>query len=398
MRKSNEMDFLEQKRYDLVLHLCYFFLVLMLLVALINASNEHFSATPNLFASGMSGVGLLVLYRTGNYRLVGMICSILSLFIITGAFFLLKAIHFLTPMWMIVNILFTFFILGKRWGIVILTFHFMVLIVYIWFLFEANVIAAKHFSTNDLLTFIVEFLVVGFALGYIMNLFITTTNYSQAVLQNNNEMLMEQNALISKQKSEMEVMLKEIHHRVKNNLQIVTSLLRLQANSLGRDGDLFYQEAINRVNAMAMIHEQMYQSNSLSSLDLKRYIEDLKTNLLQSYSINKLVDCKLEVQLDNLNAKAVVPFALLFNELFANSLKHAFDHQLTPKIDILLYKLDDQRFCLEYKDNGLWKVQAKESFGMEIISAMTEQLEGEKELFIEDGCSFYKFHLVNIGE
>ncbi|MCC6702624.1 MAG: sensor histidine kinase [Fluviicola sp.] len=398
MRKSNWADFHEQKRFQLVLHLCYFFLVLMLLVALLNSSNEHFSAAPNLFAAGMSGFGLLVLYKTKNYRLVGKICSILSVIIITGAFFFLKAIHFLTPMWMVINILFTFFILGKRWGISILTIHFLILITYVWFLFDANVIAAKHFTTNDLLTFISEFIVVGFALGYIMNLYITTTKFSQSVLEENNAELTAQNALISKQKTEMEVMLKEIHHRVKNNLQIVTSLLRLQANSLGRQGDLFYQEAINRVNAMAMIHEQMYQSNSLSSLDLKRYIEDLKDNLLHSYSINKHVECEMDVSIECLNAKAVVPFALLFNELFANSLKHAFDQQLTPKIGIRLYRMEGDRFCLEYKDNGFWKVQAKDSFGMEIVSAMTEQLEGEKELIIDDSGSYYKFYLVNIGE
>lgn len=387
----------ERMRYKLVLHLCYFFIVLMSLVALINAFNEKFSALPNALAAVMCVVGVVIMRRTGNHQFVGVFCSVISLIIISSAFFTLKTIHFLTPVWMIVNILFTFFALGKRWGIGILIAHFLALFVYIWTYHEQNILRVDHFTTNDLVTFMMEFGVIGFCIGYILVLYTQTTRFSQQLLQRNNEVLLEQNSLILRQKSEMQVMLNEIHHRVKNNMQIVTSLLRLQASKSGKENDLFYKEAIDRVSAMALVHEQMYQSQSLSKINLYQYVQDLSANLLQSYSLNKQVHMRSQIDLEHVYAKTVVPFALLFNELFANSLKHAFDQTDEPVITIKLSAMDSDRFVFEFADNGTWKEPTGETLGVEIIQAMTDQLEGEMGLCRDASGTHYRFVLKNIG-
>ncbi|AEA45397.1 sensor histidine kinase [Fluviicola taffensis] len=397
---TNWLEFHEKSKFRLVLHLLYFFAGLMSIVTIVNFSNEHFSAMPNFIAVGMCILGLFVLYITKNYRLVGAVCSILTLGIVSGSFLFLKATHYLTPMWMIVNIMFTFFILGKKWGISILIAHFMVLFYYLINIHERNIVAVESFSGNDVTTFILEYSIVGFAIAYILNLYVRTTSFSRINLEENNQILTDQNKVISKQNSEMEVMLREIHHRVKNNLQIITSLLRLQANNMTEKDSGSYQEAIDRINAMAIIHEKMYQSGSLSKFDLEKYFKSLINSLLTNYSVDKHPQFSIEVELEDMKSKSIVPLALLMNELLLNSLKHAFRNQDYPKISIVLSRIEDEKsnqFLLEYNDNGKWIEGSTSAFGTEIIQAMTEQMEGELELTKTDLGTFYVFHLANLS-
>ncbi|MNJ85020.1 putative sensor histidine kinase pdtaS [compost metagenome] len=392
------IDFHEKIKYKLVKHLCIFFVILMSVVTIVNYSNAHFSATPNVFAVGMCLIALVFLKYTKNYRLVAKICTVITFCIVSGAFLFLKATHYLTPMWMIVNIIFTFFILGKKWGISMLICHFLVLFYYLIFYHESNIVAVDVFSGNDIATFITEYSIVGFAIGYLLNLYILTTKYSEKELQENNNILIEQNKIISKQNSEMEVMLREIHHRVKNNLQIITSLLRLQANSTGAESSGF-QEAIDRVTAMAIIHEKMYQSGSLSKFDLEKYLKSLVDSLLTSYSIEQKPTFEIDVRVENMKSKSIVPLALLINELLLNSLKHAFHNQENPKIVIRLVDLQSSssRFLLYYSDNGTWAENSVASFGTEIIQAMSEQLEGDLELKTSNSGTDYIFNLANLS-
>lgn len=397
---TNWLEFHEKMKFRLVLHLLFFFTGLMSIVTIVNFSNEHFSATPNFFAVGMCVLGLIVIYWTKNYRLVGAICSILTFFIVSGAFLWLHATHYLTPMWMIVNIMFTFFVLGKKWGIPILVAHFLVLFYYLIYLHERNIVAVESFSGNDVTTFILEYSIVGFAIAYILNLYILTTNYSRVELIENNQKLSNQNKLISKQNSEMEVMLREIHHRVKNNLQIITSLLRLQSNNMNGENSSSYQEAIDRVTAMAIIHEKMYQSGSLSKFDLEKYLKSLVDSLLLNYSIDKKPAFFIRVEVVDMKSKSIVPLALLINELLLNSLKHAFSEQENPEISISLLENEQHksnRFFLYYSDNGSWMDNSVASFGTEIIQAMSEQLEGTFELDTSGLGTKYVFDLANLS-
>ncbi|TSJ47675.1 sensor histidine kinase [Fluviicola chungangensis] len=397
---TNWLEFHEKMKFRLVLHLLYFFAVLMSIVTVVNLFNKHFSATPNFFAVGMCVLGLFVIRITGNYRLVGAICSILTFCIVSGAFLLLKATHYLTPMWMIVNIMFTFFVLGKKWGIPILVAHFLVLFYYLVYLHEGNIVSVTSFSGNDVTTFILEYSIVGFAIAYILNLYVVTTNYSRVELIEYNQKLSNQNKLISKQNSEMEVMLREIHHRVKNNLQIITSLLRLQANNMDVEHGSSYQEAIDRITAMAIIHEKMYQSGSLSKFDLEKYLKSLVASLLLNYSISKRPEFIIGVEVEDMKSKSIVPLALLINELLLNSLKHAFRYQDNPKICIHLSEKEghqSNRFLLVYSDNGSWSEDSVASFGTEIIQAMSEQLEGTFTLDVGNSGTNYVFDLANLS-
>ena len=172
-------------------------------------------------------------------------------------------------------------------------------------------------------------------------------------------------------------MLREIHHRVKNNLQVITSLLRLQSNEL-KDREAIHQfsDMINRVSAMAMIHEKMYQSESLNQIDLKVYLETLVDDLISSYAGNTIILTEIESDIKDIDPKFLVPIALIFNELVSNSIEHAFKNKKAGTIKISAHR-NDQSINVIYADDGQWENPKKESsFGLELIETFTEQLDG----------------------
>ncbi len=265
---------------------------------------------------------------------------------------------------------------------------------------NAILVPFGSFVLFDLLSFTLEFIFGVFALGYLLVLYAKMVRNSEKGLSEINTQLAGQNKLILKQNSEMEVMLREIHHRVKNNLQIVSSLLRLEAAKASRKNDDFYQSTIDRVSAMAMVHEKMYQSGSLSQFDLEKYLEALVTSLLRSYSLERRPEVRILVDIEKMQSKSIIPFALLINELILNSLKHAFTKQNDPLISIEVTRLpshsDPSRFSFVYFDNGYWAENSISSFGTEIIEAMVEQLDGEFSLEISPEGTTYRFELANL--
>jgi two-component sensor histidine kinase len=178
---------------------------------------------------------------------------------------------------------------------------------------------------------------------------------------------------------EKTVMLKEIHHRVKNNLQIVTSLLRLQAHELN-DPKLTseFSEAIDRISAISKIHDKMYNNKALNQIDLSEYLEDLIKDLVESYSNERVIETTINTNISAIPPKDLVPIALLFNELVTNSVKHAFKNKEKCQIQIDAIATDKINVKLTYQDNGSWvnpNVDSK-SIGLELIDSFVDQLDG----------------------
>lgn len=124
---------------------------------------------------------------------------------------------------------------------------------------------------------------------------------------------------------EKEVLLKEIHHRVKNNLQIISSLLRLQARYINDENTVdIFEDSQNRVRAMAMIHENLYQSNDLAKIEVSDYIQKLTNNLICSYGVEQNIKIHLNIDKFSLKIDTAIPCGLIINELISNALKHAF--------------------------------------------------------------------------
>lgn len=194
---------------------------------------------------------------------------------------------------------------------------------------------------------------------------------------------------------EKEVLLKEIHHRVKNNLQVISSLLKLQCSSIKDKHTLaIFRESQNRVESMALIHEQLYQSKNLSCIDFADYIRNLVANLFCAYELSaNAINFKINVNQVLLDINAAIPCGLIVNELVANSLKYAFSVTQTGKIAINFSSTKDSNFTLFVRDDGVGfptNVDFKnpETLGVQLVNALTEQLEGEIELKSEHGTEF----------
>ena len=187
---------------------------------------------------------------------------------------------------------------------------------------------------------------------------------------------------------EKEVLLKEIHHRVKNNLQIIHSLLNLQLPYIKDNKAIeLFKESQNRVYSMALIHEKLYQSESLAEINLAGYIQSLIANLFLSYGVSeKAITPKIDVENLMLNIDTVIPCVLIINELVSNSLKHAFKNYSgragqKNEICIDLRYGTGNEFILTVNDNGVglpqgFDIKNCRSLGLELVSVLVKQLRG----------------------
>ena len=206
--------------------------------------------------------------------------------------------------------------------------------------------------------------------------------------QRSNRKLKEKNDLIARSLKEKETLLKEIHHRVKNNLQVISSLLRLQSRHIEDPSALSaIQEGQNRVKSMALIHQNLYQEDNLMGVDVKDYITKLSGNLLRTYNVNpEKIQLKTDIETLHLDVDTLIPLGLILNELISNSLKYAFEESEDGQIQVKL-KEKDQRLMLEVKDNGIGipeelKSGRASSFGLKLIQTFAQKLNAQ--LLIEN--------------
>jgi PAS domain S-box-containing protein len=194
---------------------------------------------------------------------------------------------------------------------------------------------------------------------------------------------------------EKEVLLKEVHHRVKNNMQIVSSLLELQSDVID-DAALLaqFRDSQDRIRSMALVHETLYQSQDLARLDLARYIHTLSAQLVQSYNIDpQRITVRIQVEPVVLDIDQAIPWGLILNELLSNAFKHAFPQSYAGEVHVELHADTAQQATLVVRDNGVGfpddlDFRHTESLGLQLISMLTEQLQGTVALERAGGTTF----------
>lgn len=204
-----------------------------------------------------------------------------------------------------------------------------------------------------------------------------------------NRVLAEQKEEISKREQEKAWLLRELNHRVKNNLQMVASLLNLQSNKLSGHPA---QEAIligkQRVEALSLVHRKLYQEGVDTRINIKDYITELVLGLFHAYNANFKPDISIGEEV-SVNIDSAIPLALIVNEIIINCLKYAYQDIEIPSLEVKITPLPEHRLAIHIWDNGVGfdeDAEMKDSLGMKIIKSLTRQLDGNVKHFNKDGA------------
>ncbi len=335
--------------------------------------------TQALTALSLSIFSLILLTTTKNYKLPVYITISLSVFVhsygfMTSSFVNNQADTF----WIIVIALFSFYIVGRIGAIIYLVVNL------------SSMLAIKLLTINNFIELPFKSVEPHLAseINYVINLAACSVLFIYLVNQILKEFYLTQKTLITAnldlniKDSERSAMLKEIHHRVKNNLQVIISLLRLQLFQLDHDHEASgpFQDSINRISTMALIHEKMYKGGKINDLNVKEYVSDLATDLVGTYATETKVKIGIESNIQQLKMNDLVPLSLILNELITNSIKHGFKNSKTGQIRILL-KTTEVGFDLKYTDSGTWvENESDQNFGLELIDTLTGHFDGHYEI------------------
>lgn len=191
-----------------------------------------------------------------------------------------------------------------------------------------------------------------------------------------------------------EMLMKEIHHRVKNNLTVISSLLGIQAEYIkDRETKDLFKESQNRARSMALIHERLYRTDSLKKIGFREYINTLIQDLFSTYATEPdKVELKMDVDEIEMDINTSIPLGLIINEMVTNTLKYAFPGDKRGYLKIALHQKDSD-YILEVSDNGVgmpedYNIEESKSLGMLLINSLTSQLDGTVELTNEKGTKF----------
>jgi two-component system, sensor histidine kinase PdtaS len=256
---------------------------------------------------------------------------------------------------------------------------------------EKNAEVSKYKTIRNALLFCGLILI--FAVFFV-SIQLKKTKTQKQLLEIKNQQIETRNEIIHKSLSEKDMLIKEVHHRVKNNLQIISSLLKLQSaktsnleiqNSLG--------EAQERINSMALLHQMLYRNNQMTSLFFDEYLESLISQISGSFSLTKkniTIDKNLiELELD---LDTAIPLGLITNELMSNAYKHAFNGK-DGVIKVELSKLVKNTYQLKISDNGQglaadFDLSSSESLGLDIVAILSEQINAELKIYNDNGAHF----------
>lgn len=237
---------------------------------------------------------------------------------------------------------------------------------------------------------------VAMSLIFLVFLFVQVRERTLRVQRERLELLVsERTAEILREKEGKEVLLKEIHHRVKNNLQVITSLLRLQSYHIDDKKALeLFEESQNRVVSMALIHEKIYESRDLAGINLQEYVLQLTENLIATYNLKQSIELDVDIRITDLNLDTLTPIGLILNEVISNAIKYGFKGEEGDTITVHLDRATEDKFRMLVGDNGaglpaeLWEAESSPTLGLELIRTLADQIDGELNRLPRKGTYF----------
>lgn len=337
------------------------------------------SIVTSLAALCVSLFVLFLLWKTRKFVIPGAFVVFAGISLVQIVIWVIDDSHVVSDtMWCLLIGFFTYFLFGSITGTIVLMINLGGLVAYLLGASGEDLVnKGMAFDTVDY-KMAVNVLYVGLALAYIIHKMVSNTK--QVNLRYQAEI--EQN----------EVLLKEIHHRVKNNLQIIASLLRLQASDTTNEQVKdHFNEAISRIRSMSLIHEKMYQNENMANVDVGSYLQTLAQDISGLFCAKCHMDVEVESEIQKMNINVLVSVALIFNELVTNSIKHGFMDRGDGEIRLVIKKKGDMVEMI-YWDNGGWKEPVEGiSFGLDLIKTLTEQMDGSYILETDPAFTRYVF-------
>jgi two-component sensor histidine kinase len=195
---------------------------------------------------------------------------------------------------------------------------------------------------------------------------------------------------LEKSLKEKEILLSEVHHRVKNNLQIILSMIRLQKRGITNKRDKNMCEDLqHRIYAMALVYEQLYKMSEFEKINLKLFLPKLMTNILASSSGTHKIELAAEIDEVLMNIDKAIPLSLLVTEILSNSIKHAFPDHKKGKFELILKQKQGSKAILTLADNGIgFKEETDSTLGFKIIETLIQQLNAEMKRQTEHGVKY----------
>ncbi len=226
---------------------------------------------------------------------------------------------------------------------------------------------------------------------FILITLLTASVYYVFKFKTSRRKILNQNIIIEKSLEEKQLLLEEVHHRVKNNLQVISGLLEFQDEKLNNpEVNVIIKEGQNRIQSVALIHKMMYQSDQISKVNMQDYLMELGDNIRATFDKNHICYF-INAQNISLGIKEAVPLGLIFNEVITNSFKYAFNDSIKGEIVVKLDRREQNDYVFLIKDNGIgmpegFSLNEIDSLGMDLIRGLTEQLKGELTITNEDGA------------
>lgn len=378
---------LDKGRYVLAWRFSIVSSVIFAVLAVIFLPIDLTSSLINAVVTVISVFTIFYLKRSKKYKLV------FWLFLVSGTLIVhlalnttIKAIHFVDFIWLSVIIMLAYIGLNRTVGLFFLSLNAAGLIGFFLFSLDAHIEALESPDYFEKAALVAEMMVAFFVVAYILTQHMEFINYQ-------NKELSKTNLKLQKKNKENITLLREIHHRVKNNLQIITSLLRLQKNDDSTDTHQKFDNTISRIISMSLIHDKLYKQDELSRIKIESYIQDLLDEIKSSQTIEGNIQLYIETDIEEISLKSMIPLGLIFNELITNSLKYGLKGEQNGEISVGIHPSDDNRLRISYSDSGNWKHSETNGFGLELIKTLVEQLNGT----YERENSTYTFDLEDVN-
>ena len=338
----------------------------------------------NVFSSVFFAAMLYLIKKEVNVKLIFFLTGIeVVVHAYLGTYYIGSACNFIFFIFILPSV----FLLNPKWKAWESSLFFLNVTLF----YLLNIVLFKeHEAVYKLNESLVFYTGIALILIVVFMIFLVVFYYSQLV-NANDKALRKANKELKIKNEEKQLIIKEIHHRIKNNLQVVISLLRLQASKVEDEKvvDMF-KNTQKRIFSMALLHENLLQEYDLELINAHEHFKYLTENLINSYAVDKKIDIEIDIENIDFGMQTLTPLGLIINEVITNSLKHAFNETSQGKICITMKKLGDKKHEIQISDNGSGYLNNGESkgIGTRLVSIFVKQLNGTLELLEHQGTAY----------